>query len=247
MKKARSSEGEQRARVWSGAEINQHRSTSGGRVRCDQFGRLVVGSSPRRRTSRNRRRPAEHPLHRVPILAIIDSVEFVGRDALDRADGKALALAIAKCGRAAQTRIRNQSERVATPDYVICLEDSKKFKSLNVISRRTVGSTQSEYREKWGLEPDYLMVAPNYAAQRSTIAKAAGSDANRSLPRPEKVSAKRKPRLSEGSLSARQPQARCQRQLAIRTVGQAILIPSDLRLRLRAMLSIADSRRVLLR
>jgi len=60
-----------------------------------------------------------------------------------------------------------------TPDYLICLDDGKQFKSL----RRhlaTLGMTPDEYRAKWGLPPDYPMVAPNYAAQRSTLAKSMG-------------------------------------------------------------------------
>lgn len=60
-----------------------------------------------------------------------------------------------------------------TPDYLVCLDDGKKFKSL----RRhlaTLGMTPDQYRAKWGLAPDYPMVAPNYAAQRSNLAKQMG-------------------------------------------------------------------------
>ena len=60
-----------------------------------------------------------------------------------------------------------------TPDYLICLEDGKKFKSL----RRHLaglGLTPEQYREKWKLPSDYPMVAPNYAAQRSAMAKQIG-------------------------------------------------------------------------
>jgi len=60
-----------------------------------------------------------------------------------------------------------------TPDYLVCLDDGKKFKSL----RRhlaTLGLTPDEYRAKWGLAADYPMVAPNYAAQRSELAKRSG-------------------------------------------------------------------------
>ncbi len=60
-----------------------------------------------------------------------------------------------------------------TPDYLICLEDGKKFKSL----RRHLaglGLTPEQYREKWKLPSDYPMVAPNYAAQRSALAKEIG-------------------------------------------------------------------------
>ena len=60
-----------------------------------------------------------------------------------------------------------------TPEYLICLDDGKRFKSL----RRhlaTLGMTPEQYREKWDLPSTYPMVAPNYAAQRSALAKAAG-------------------------------------------------------------------------
>jgi predicted transcriptional regulator len=64
--------------------------------------------------------------------------------------------------------------RSVAPDYIICLEDGKKFKSLKRHLAVHYGLSPNEYREKWGLKPDYPMVAPNYAAQRSTLAKAAG-------------------------------------------------------------------------
>jgi predicted transcriptional regulator len=60
-----------------------------------------------------------------------------------------------------------------TPEFLICLEDGKRFKSL----RRhlgTLGLTPHQYREKWKLPSDYPMVAPNYAAQRSAMAKKIG-------------------------------------------------------------------------
>jgi len=61
-----------------------------------------------------------------------------------------------------------------TPDYVICLEDGKKLKMLKRHLRTTYNMTPDEYRAKWGLPPDYPMVAPNYAAQRSDFAKKIG-------------------------------------------------------------------------
>ncbi|RUW55027.1 transcriptional regulator [Mesorhizobium sp. M1A.F.Ca.ET.072.01.1.1] len=68
--------------------------------------------------------------------------------------------------------------RSVFPDYIICLEDGKKFKSMKRHLDLHYGLTPDEYREKWGLKPDYPMVAPNYAAQRSTLAKAAGLGRN---------------------------------------------------------------------
>jgi predicted transcriptional regulator len=61
-----------------------------------------------------------------------------------------------------------------TPDYIVCLEDGKKFKSLKRHLRTQYSMTPEQYREKWGLAPDYPMVAPNYAAARSELAKQMG-------------------------------------------------------------------------
>ncbi len=61
-----------------------------------------------------------------------------------------------------------------TPDFLICLEDGKKFKSLKRHLRTQYNMTPEAYREKWGLAPDYPMVAPNYAAARSQLAKEMG-------------------------------------------------------------------------
>jgi predicted transcriptional regulator len=60
------------------------------------------------------------------------------------------------------------------PDYLVCLEDGKKFKSLKRHLRTQYKMTPEQYREKWGLGPDYPMVAPNYAAARSQLAKQMG-------------------------------------------------------------------------
>lgn len=65
-------------------------------------------------------------------------------------------------------------KRSVTPDYIICLEDGKKLKMLKRHLRTTYNITPDEYRAKWGLAPDYPMVAPNYAAQRSDFAKKIG-------------------------------------------------------------------------
>ena len=64
--------------------------------------------------------------------------------------------------------------RSVTPDYIVCLEDGKKFKSLKRHLRTHYDLSPEEYREKWGLAPDYPMVAPNYAAARSALAKKMG-------------------------------------------------------------------------
>jgi predicted transcriptional regulator len=64
--------------------------------------------------------------------------------------------------------------RSVTPDYIICLEDGKKFKSLKRHLRTHYDMSPEEYRVKWGLPADYPMVAPNYARARSTLAKEMG-------------------------------------------------------------------------
>jgi len=61
-----------------------------------------------------------------------------------------------------------------TNDYIICLEDGKKFKSLKRHLRTQYNMSPEDYREKWGLPPDYPMVAPNYAQARSNLAKQMG-------------------------------------------------------------------------
>jgi predicted transcriptional regulator len=60
------------------------------------------------------------------------------------------------------------------PDYIVCLEDGKKFKSLKRHLRTHYDLSPEEYRDKWGLPSDYPMVAPNYAAARSALAKKMG-------------------------------------------------------------------------
>ncbi len=61
-----------------------------------------------------------------------------------------------------------------TPDYIICLEDGKKLKMLKRHLKTAYNMTPDEYRERWGLPSDYPMVAPNYAKQRSKLAKQIG-------------------------------------------------------------------------
>ena len=65
-------------------------------------------------------------------------------------------------------------KKSVTPDYIICLEDGKKFKQLKRHLRTHYSLTPEEYREKWGLAPDYPMVAPSYAELRSKHAKDIG-------------------------------------------------------------------------
>jgi predicted transcriptional regulator len=65
-------------------------------------------------------------------------------------------------------------KRSVFPDYIICLEDGKKFKSLRRHLMTDHGLTPEQYREKWSLPRDYPIVAPNYSEKRSALAKASG-------------------------------------------------------------------------
>ena len=65
-------------------------------------------------------------------------------------------------------------KRSVFPDYIVCLNDGKKLKMLKRHLMNAYGMTPDQYREHWGLPRDYPMVAPNYAAQRSTLAKGIG-------------------------------------------------------------------------
>lgn len=69
-------------------------------------------------------------------------------------------------------------KKSVTPDYIICLEDGKQFKSLKR-HLKGLGMSPEQYREKWNLPLDYPMVAPNYAATRSALAKSIGLGNNR--------------------------------------------------------------------
>ncbi len=65
-------------------------------------------------------------------------------------------------------------KRSVTPDYIICLEDGKKQKMLKSHLKTAHSMSSDEYRERWGLPRDYPLVSPNYAKQRSQIAKKIG-------------------------------------------------------------------------
>ncbi len=64
--------------------------------------------------------------------------------------------------------------RSVTPEHIICLEDGKKLKMLKRHLKTSYNMTPEDYRERWGLPADYPMVAPNYAKQRSKLAKEIG-------------------------------------------------------------------------
>ena len=73
----------------------------------------------------------------------------------------------------AQTPVTSIKKSI-TPDYLICLEDGKKLKMLKRHLHTVYKMTPQDYRTKWNLPPDYPMVAPNYALQRSAFAKSIG-------------------------------------------------------------------------
>src|SRR5690349_17749101 len=83
-------------------------------------------------------------------------------------------------------------KKSVTPDYIICLEDGKWFKSLKRHLRTVYNLTPEQYRAKWGLRHDYPMVAPNYAASRSALAKQSGLG-NRRRTTPEQQPAPKAP------------------------------------------------------
>ena len=65
-------------------------------------------------------------------------------------------------------------KKSVTPDFIICLDDGKKLKMLKRHLKTAYNLTPEQYRERWGLSADYPMVAPNYAKQRSRLAKQIG-------------------------------------------------------------------------
>ena len=79
-------------------------------------------------------------------------------------------------------------KRSVTPEYIVCLEDGKKLKMLKRYLRSRFQLSPEDYRAKWGLPPDYPMVAPNYAAQRSAFAKKIGLGHRPAEPRRRKRS-----------------------------------------------------------
>lgn len=84
-----------------------------------------------------------------------------------------------KLAEAAELKPAVPVRKSITPDYIICLEDGKKFKSLKRHLRTHYDLSPEQYREKWGLPVDYPMVAPSYAEARSSLAKKIGLGQNR--------------------------------------------------------------------
>jgi predicted transcriptional regulator len=110
---------------------------------------------------------------------------YVGRNTVEQADLPKLITEVHKAleqvaGDGARKDDSNEPRpavsvrKSITPDYLVCLEDGKKFKSLKRHLRTHFNLTPEQYREKWNLPADYPMVAPNYANSRSKLAKNMG-------------------------------------------------------------------------
>src|SRR5450631_2365602 len=95
-----------------------------------------------------------------------------------------------------------------TPDYLICLDDGKRYKSLRG-HLASLGMTPEQYRAKWRLPPDYPMVAPNYAAKRSEMAKSFGFGRKRETPA---ASGSAKSAAAEGKAMAAPSEATAKRK-----------------------------------
>ncbi len=101
------------------------------------------------------------PVHEIPqvIEQVFVSLSTVGTDSTLLADRPKPAVPIKKS---------------VMPDHIVCLEDGKKLKMLKRHLKTAYGMTPEAYRERWGLPADYPMVAPDYAKQRSRLAKDIG-------------------------------------------------------------------------
>ncbi len=86
---------------------------------------------------------------------------------------------LSSVGRGAEQEVERPTPAIpikksVTPEFIICLEDGKKLKMLKRHLKTAYDMTPEDYRERWGLQADYPMVAPNYAKQRSRLAKQIG-------------------------------------------------------------------------
>ena len=121
------------------------------------------------------------------MVRLVDCMAGIGHGQLRRQERRRL-IAVAKRWHAALQRVstgRTETplepakpavsvKKSMTPDYLVCLEDGKRFKSLKRHLRTQYNMTPEQYRDKWSLPADYPMVAPNYAVARSQLAKKMG-------------------------------------------------------------------------
>jgi predicted transcriptional regulator len=103
-----------------------------------------------------------------------NSVAIEGLSGLIQQVYKTLADVGSLCGASKRPEPAVAINKSINPDFIICLEDGKKLKMLKRHLKTSYNMTPEEYRERWGLSPDYPMVAPNYAKQRSRLAMEIG-------------------------------------------------------------------------
>jgi predicted transcriptional regulator len=127
----------------------------------------------------------ERDINRGEVLALTAEIvsAHVANNAIGQADvpdliqsvfGKLTELATGEENGAVELTPAVPVRKSVTDDYIVCLEDGKKLKMLKRHLMTAYGMTPEEYRAKWGLKPDYPMVAPNYAAKRQELAKKIG-------------------------------------------------------------------------
>lgn len=127
---------------------------------------------------------------------------YVGNNSVSAAELPGLILAIHNAisgvgGGPVEAPVAPQTPAVSVrksinPDFLICLEDGRQFKSLKRHLRTKYNLSPEDYRAKWGLAKDYPMVAPNYAAARSALAKSMGlGQGGRQAPKPKPTRAKK--------------------------------------------------------
>ncbi|MBI1385727.1 MAG: MucR family transcriptional regulator [Rhizobiales bacterium] len=119
--------------------------------------------------------------HNAVAVTDVSSLISEVHDALSRATNRSEPLA------REELRPAVPIKKSVTPDFIICLEDGKKFKQLKRHLRTHYDLSPEDYREKWGLPADYPMVAPNYARARSQLAKQMGLGQRRKTGRPKAV------------------------------------------------------------
>lgn len=93
-------------------------------------------------------------------------------------------------------------KKSVTPDYIVCLEDGKKFKSLKRHLSTHYNLSPDEYRQRWNLPRDYPMVAPAYAAARSSLAKSMGLGRKRAAQAPVPAAVEEKPKRTRAPRAA---------------------------------------------
>lgn len=93
-------------------------------------------------------------------------------------------------------------KKSVTPDYIVCLEDGKKFKSLKRHLSTHYNLSPDEYRQRWNLPRDYPMVAPTYAAARSSLAKSMGLGRKRAARAPVPAAVEEKPKRTRAPRAA---------------------------------------------